>query len=285
MKNKIKSISKVVGIFFLALGLSTQYSYATTYPAGGSDTQIQVNQSGNLAGFPNLVWDYTGSKLGIGTSSPQFDVDVAGTSTIIGNSLGDLFIKVLGTGGAGDPSIFFDHFGGLTVSAGGNGNLNLGNGGDQVLTEGGSVLDNGTDHAAFFHGAVYGPVNSLDEGNGNAQFVGTTQFSGPIKDNVGSTGNVGDLLSNTGSGVTLWQSAASLGLVSPWITNGSSLHYTTGKVGIGTSTPASILDVNGTTTIESGRNYVNNLVCYMANGVLGHMSTTTAATTGICSAN
>lgn len=45
-----------------------------------------------------------------------------------------------------------------------------------------------------------------------------------------------------------------------------------GYVGIGTSTPMSALDVYGTTTIETGRTHVGDLVCYLTDGALGHMT-------------
>jgi hypothetical protein len=37
---------------------------------GGSDTQIQFNNSGSFDGSPDLTWDYTTKKLGLGISSP-----------------------------------------------------------------------------------------------------------------------------------------------------------------------------------------------------------------------
>ena len=43
-----------------------------------------------------------------------------------------------------------------------------------------------------------------------------------------------------------------------------------GKVGIGTSTPATTLVIVGTTTLSSGASYTNKVVCYLATGALGH---------------
>ena len=44
--------------------------------AGGSNTQVQYNSGGTLAGSANLVFD--GANLGIGTSSPGYKLDVLG---------------------------------------------------------------------------------------------------------------------------------------------------------------------------------------------------------------
>jgi hypothetical protein len=47
--------------------------------AGGSNTHVQYNSSGSLAGSVNLVWDNTNNRLGIGTDEPGQALDVAGS--------------------------------------------------------------------------------------------------------------------------------------------------------------------------------------------------------------
>ena len=49
-----------------------------TATIGGSNTQIQYNSSGSLAGSANLVFD--GTNLGVGTSSPSYLVSLGGNS-------------------------------------------------------------------------------------------------------------------------------------------------------------------------------------------------------------
>jgi hypothetical protein len=50
-------------------------------PPGGSDGQVQYNDSGALGGATNLYYDDVNSRVGIGTSSPASLLDVSGTST------------------------------------------------------------------------------------------------------------------------------------------------------------------------------------------------------------
>ena len=45
--------------------------------AGGSTTQVQYNSSGSLAGSANFTWDNTNTRLGVGTASPAYSLDVA----------------------------------------------------------------------------------------------------------------------------------------------------------------------------------------------------------------
>jgi hypothetical protein len=49
----------------------------TASPAG-SDGQVQYNNGGSSGGAGNLYWDDTNSRVGIGTSSPDYALDVAG---------------------------------------------------------------------------------------------------------------------------------------------------------------------------------------------------------------
>lgn len=53
-----------------------QYSSSSGTP-GGSDTQVQFNDSGSFGGDANLVWDKTNGRFGIGTT-PTAALDVVG---------------------------------------------------------------------------------------------------------------------------------------------------------------------------------------------------------------
>jgi hypothetical protein len=48
--------------------------------AGGSNTQVQFNSSGALAGSSNFVWDNTNGRVGIGTSTAGFPLEVVGVA-------------------------------------------------------------------------------------------------------------------------------------------------------------------------------------------------------------
>ena len=64
----------------------------TTVPplqtAAGSDTQIMFNHSGAYAGSSSFVWDYTHTRLGIGTASPASVIDVSQTTNAIALPVG-----------------------------------------------------------------------------------------------------------------------------------------------------------------------------------------------------
>jgi hypothetical protein len=63
------------------------------------------------------------------------------------------------------------------------------------------------------------------------------------------TGNAGKYLTTDGTNES-WATIAS----SQWTTTGSDIYYTAGNVGIGTSSPATALDVNGVISLSSGSN-------------------------------
>ena len=55
---------------------------ANAADAAGSDTQIQFNQSGDLGADSNFNWDYTNHRLGIGTSTMASSFEVNGNESI-----------------------------------------------------------------------------------------------------------------------------------------------------------------------------------------------------------
>ncbi len=61
---------------------------ATTTPSvpGGSDTQVQFNQSGSLAGSSNLTWLNNTGALGVGTTTPGASITVDNGDIYIASS-------------------------------------------------------------------------------------------------------------------------------------------------------------------------------------------------------
>jgi hypothetical protein len=49
---------------------------------GGSNGQVQFNNSGAFGGSPNFFWDNTNNRLGIAASSPQYKLDINGDARI-----------------------------------------------------------------------------------------------------------------------------------------------------------------------------------------------------------
>jgi len=49
---------------------------------GGSDGQVQYNNGGSLGGATNLFYNDSNDRVGIGTTSPNFRLDVAGNISI-----------------------------------------------------------------------------------------------------------------------------------------------------------------------------------------------------------
>jgi len=87
--------------------------------------------------------------------------------------------------------------------------------------------------------------------NEGISLSGGMNISGHLRVN-GSTGTSGQVLTSSGSGAPTWTTVSS----SPWSTLNSNVYYNSGKVGIGTSTPDSLLTLNSssnhTVTIDSG---------------------------------
>lgn len=91
---------------------------------------------------------------------------------------------------------------------------------------------------------------------------GTTGFANGIADVIytpSANTTVSLTVAYSSGSVVLWgnftyaniQQIGSSAIVNPWVLNGNDVYNTTGKVGIGTSSPATTLDVNGTLNLSN----------------------------------
>jgi hypothetical protein len=85
---------------------------------------------------------------------------------------------------------------------------------------------------------------------------GTMNVTSGLRAN-GSTGSSGQVLTSSGGGAMSWTTVSSGGS-SPWTTSGSDIYRSSGKVGIGTSSPVRYLDVAGSLSASSGGILIRN---------------------------
>ena len=201
-------------------------------------------------------------RVGIAKSNPTEALDVSGNANISGN-------LNVGNVNAGNISVGNITVNGETIFSGNlliTGNIipsanityTLGNNTNRFsnLFLSGSTIVLGTANiSADNNGNVLLPYISSGTGNiqitGNANITGMTNLNGNLEVN---DGNVNAFNGNVNSGnvnVTgnIFVNGVPISVTSQWTTNGTSLYYTTGNIGIGITAPTSNLHVVGTANI------------------------------------
>ena len=226
---------------------------------GNKGTFVRYNSAGDFGDVyafdyagtvaKNLVLNEFGGNVGVGTTTPGTALDVTGVirgSSSVTGLTGRFEGNVAATGivsgstgvELGDTGVFsFIQTGVRPTFSYGTHNLDIISGANLILLPGtGGVGNVGINSAT--------PATKLD-------VTGSAIFRGP------SVGGVdGELYYNSGvhayqfynAGTSSWQSLAAGNITytgSTWGINGSNTYYTAGEVGVGTTAPGALFDVNG----------------------------------------
>lgn len=242
----------------------TGLTVGTTPISSGTVGRILFEGTGNVVQeSSSLFWDATNNRLGIGTSTPAYGLDVVGTarvsgilSTPSGLDLAGWYLYASGTSNAtlfGGSSWVFD-----TVAGGGYRFRTAGNTDRLRIESTGNVLINTTTDAGF-RLDVNGTARVQDRmdvagNNGRLVFRSpelSTRLNGIHWTNPTDTGSYGYIALSGGTGEM--RMFASGTYFPTFYSNGSERMriFTTGNIGINTTTDAGFrLDVNGTARVK-----------------------------------
>ena len=263
---------------YLTYTFGTSTGGTGTLSGNGTPTQVAFYTAlQTLSSSLNLFWDNINSRLGIGTSTPQFPLHVMGDIKSTGSSTAEHFIL----GGfapdsiypATDPNSSISWTGPdvMQLTTGGTARITInaaGNVGVGTTTPATALVVNGDiTQTTLSTGLVKSTSGKLINATSGTDYTLMTAFSCPAGQHVASSTSAGVFTcsADTGSagGVTT-STPFSAGYV-PMATSGtaitnSNIYQSGSNVGVGTTTPAALLEVNGTLQVDATSTLKGNLV-------------------------
>jgi hypothetical protein len=216
---------------------------------GGSNTQVQFNSSGTLAGSANFVFD--GTNVGIGTTSPPQLLAVGNTTDQFGAGVsGAVTTAYFGSpssGSGGIKRIAYDRASGNMNFIGGT----VASPSTQMTLETSGKVGIGTSSPTTKLQITVAPTGTLDDG------MRVTDGTRIIQTNI--TGSTYSYIGIGASETMLYSSGNPLNIVS----DGQPIKFiagtaermrilSTGSIAIGGTVANSLLDVNGDITLRNG---------------------------------